>query len=201
MRKRSRTPTTLSTSRKAAVDESEELVKFLSLNALGLVLADIVILAWIFQSPSTARSSAQYTVLTAAVSWLLAAFRSTLIISNVKESFIDVLRLKEVKINQHTLYEARNQDLTNRPVAFTEETVDVERVLFLDLINWSSKGVLGWLVFGPGYSLIPNSQEARVGPHKSPFHVSIDVRGHEILITKDDGKYTVQRGTNYIRPQ
>jgi hypothetical protein len=118
-----------------------------------------------------------------------ALFSSALHLSTMHSSFHTILSLKEIKINGEAVdhfKKRRRQDQEQAALlSFTEGTIPVSRIGFLDILA-TSRGVgnlFKVLIFGPAYALLPMKEDHQRRSAETRIDFRIRVRDMSVLFT------------------
>ena len=114
----------------------------------------------------------------------MAMFTSAVKITMANSSFKEILHFKEVRINGQAVKYTKKRVSVSMGVGFTYETVKARKVQLRDLVKITSfVDVPLFLLFGPGYSLLPTRADQTRVSTGTQFGVMISIRDARVVLT------------------
>lgn len=113
-------------------------------------------------------------------------FSSAVQLNIMNSSYEVIVRLKEVKINGHAVEYIKKRVSRTKAIGFTQGTLKARPVRIRDMLKGSKLtcgAVLGWLLFGPGFALLPSEADERRQSPDTQFALHAQVRGERVDLT------------------
>jgi hypothetical protein len=115
-----------------------------------------------------------------------AMFSSAMHLSTMESSYSTILSLKEIKINGQAVdhYKKRVSSALYKQLSFTKGTVPIWHVSLIDIFAVNKlSGILGLLVLGPAYALLPTIKDHERSSANIEFDFVVKVRSDVVLLT------------------
>jgi hypothetical protein len=113
-------------------------------------------------------------------------FSSAMHLSTMESSYRTIVSLKEIKINGHAVdhYKKRGSLAQFKPLSFTKGTVPIWRVSLVDFFAVNKlSGILGLLILGPAYALLPSIKDHERSSANIEFDFVVNVRSDIVMLT------------------